>query len=76
MNPRAFSLLYIRRRRADHRVPLRREDEEPLQFMVSNSTYRLVMIVMRMLMRLGLIHDHSADLATARTSKPRLHWRH
>ena len=43
MNPMGFSLLYMRRNRKDHRSPLRREDEEPLHFMVSNGTYRLVL---------------------------------
>ena len=43
MNPRGFSLLYMRRYRTDHRFAVRREDEEPLDFLVSNLTYRLVM---------------------------------
>ena len=47
MNPQGFSLLYMRKNRADHRSPLRREDEMPLHFMVSNATYRLVMAAER-----------------------------
>ena len=45
MNPQGFSLLYMRRNRADHRSPIRREDETPLNFLVSNVTYRLVTAV-------------------------------
>ena len=44
MNPRGLSLIYMRKNRADHRSPIRREDEMPLHFLVSNSTYRLVMM--------------------------------
>ncbi|NNE21269.1 MAG: hypothetical protein HKN11_01535 [Rhizobiales bacterium] len=43
MNPRGFSLLYMRKDRRDYRLPTRREDEEPLDFIVSNLTYRLVL---------------------------------
>ena len=43
MNPRGFSLLYMRRHRTDHRFAVRREDEMPLHFLVSNVTYRLVL---------------------------------
>ena len=42
MNPQGFSLLYMRRNRADHRSPIRCEDEMPLNFLISNATYRLV----------------------------------
>ena len=51
MNPQGFSLLYIRRHRTDHRSPLRREDEMPLHFLVSNTTYRLVMAAEQWLKR-------------------------
>ncbi|NNE21271.1 MAG: hypothetical protein HKN11_01545 [Rhizobiales bacterium] len=43
MNPRGFSLLFLRKDRANHRLPVRREDEMPLHFLVSNTTYRLVL---------------------------------
>ena len=49
MNPQGFSLLYMRRHRTDHRAPTRREDEMPLHFLVSNTTYRLVKVAERQL---------------------------
>lgn len=42
MNPYAISFLFRTKGRPDYRVPERREDEEPLHFLVSNSTYKLV----------------------------------
>ncbi len=47
MNPQGFSLLYMRKDRKDYRSPIRREDEEPLHFLVSNTTYRLVLAAER-----------------------------
>ncbi len=43
MNPYAISFLFRSKNRPDHRAPERREDEEPLHFLVSNSTYKVVM---------------------------------
>ncbi len=43
MNPRAVAILFRPKNRRDARTPERREDEMPLHFLVSNSTYRLVM---------------------------------
>lgn len=52
MSPYAIPFLFSskgrpdRRRpyRRDHRAPYRREDEEPLHFVVSNATYRLIVV--------------------------------
>ena len=55
MNPQGFSLLYLRKNRSDVRSPLRREDEEPLHFMVSNKTYRLILAGERLLERYGIL---------------------
>lgn len=43
MNPRAVAILFRPKSRQDARAPGRPEDEMPLHFLVSNSTYRLVM---------------------------------
>lgn len=43
MNPYAISFLFRSKIRPEFRTPERREDEEPLHFLVSNSTYRVVM---------------------------------
>lgn len=43
MHPHGLSLLLRPKSRPDYRSPDRREDEMPLHFLVSNSTYRLVM---------------------------------
>ncbi|MEM8688866.1 MAG: hypothetical protein AAGF81_16150 [Pseudomonadota bacterium] len=42
MSPYAIPFLFSSKGRPDHRTPNRREDEEPLHFVVSNATYRLV----------------------------------
>ena len=47
MNPLGFSLLYMRKNRADHRTSISREDEMPLHFLISNNTYRLVLAAER-----------------------------
>ena len=43
MNPYGISFLFRPKQRPDFRAPERREDEEPLHFLVSNSTYKVVM---------------------------------
>ncbi len=42
MSPYAISFLFRPKNRPDVRTPYRREDEEPLHFVVSNFTYRMV----------------------------------
>ena len=48
MNPHALFMLFRLKRRRDVRAPVRREDEEPLHFVISNATYRLVLLAERL----------------------------